>query len=162
SVRQRVPERRQLQNCSFAIRAGIPASPGQLCRRARIDRRLLPSRHQAAVQGNSPHEPGIPAGRFTRRALVVKYKNTELCADAPGGSTCREQEMIRVLALLPVIVGLSPIVHAAGPAGWAAHPVGTWVKQSPREGAPAPRLQYEGSGAWAPAQRLWIHFAGHD
>src|SRR5262245_45709386 len=70
--------------------------------------------------------------------------------------------MIRSFAILPFIAGLGTTLLAAGPADWAAHPVGTWVKQSPREGAPVPRLQYEGSGAWAPAQRLWIHFAGHD
>jgi hypothetical protein len=70
--------------------------------------------------------------------------------------------MIRLFAMFAFIVSLGATLHAAGPADWAAHPVGTWVKQSPRAAAPAPRLQYEGSGAWAPVQRLWIHFAGHD
>lgn len=42
------------------------------------------------------------------------------------------------------------------------HPTGIWVKQSPRDGVPAPPLQYEGSGALDPRTGRWIHFGGHD
>ncbi len=42
------------------------------------------------------------------------------------------------------------------------HPENAWVKQSPREGAPAPKLGWEGSASWDPHHRLWIHHAGHD
>ena len=42
------------------------------------------------------------------------------------------------------------------------HPENEWVKRSPREGAPAPKLGWEGSGAYDPLHRLWIHHAGHD
>jgi hypothetical protein len=45
---------------------------------------------------------------------------------------------------------------------WSNHPLNEWVKQSPREGAPAPGLKYEGSGAFDPLARRWIHFGGHD
>jgi hypothetical protein len=67
------------------------------------------------------------------------------------------------LAVL-VIVFISPATFLCGgeTSHWAAHPLHQWVRHSPRETSPAPRLEYEGSGAWAPDQRLWIHFAGHD
>ena len=42
------------------------------------------------------------------------------------------------------------------------HPVNRWVQQSPREGAPAPRFGWEGSGAYDPSRGAWIHHAGHD
>jgi hypothetical protein len=42
------------------------------------------------------------------------------------------------------------------------HPENRWVKQSPREGVPAPKLGWEGSGAWDPFGRKWVHHAGHD
>ncbi len=45
---------------------------------------------------------------------------------------------------------------------WAAHPENTWVKRSPREGAPAPAFGWEGSGDYDPHSRRWIHFGGHD
>lgn len=70
--------------------------------------------------------------------------------------------MIRFAMTAAVIVGLATGTVAAEPQDWARHPLHQWVRQSPREGAPAPRLQYEGSGAWAPQARSWIHFAGHD
>jgi hypothetical protein len=47
-------------------------------------------------------------------------------------------------------------------ADWASHPENTWVKQSPREGAPSPRYLYEGSGAWDPLARQFIRWGGHD
>src|SRR5262249_50503587 len=37
-----------------------------------------------------------------------------------------------------------------------------WVKQSPRAGAPAPPLGWEGGGVFDPLRKLWIHHAGHD
>lgn len=45
---------------------------------------------------------------------------------------------------------------------WANHPENTWIKQSPREGAPAPGIYYEGSGDFDPRSNQWIHHAGHD
>lgn len=50
---------------------------------------------------------------------------------------------------------------AEGP-GWREHPVNRWVRQSPREGRPAPGFLYEGSGDYDPVSRQWIHHAGHD
>jgi fibronectin type 3 domain-containing protein len=47
-------------------------------------------------------------------------------------------------------------------ADWADHPENQWVKQSPREGAPAPRFSWEGSGGYDPFNRMWIHHGGHD
>jgi len=44
----------------------------------------------------------------------------------------------------------------------ADHPENVWVRQSPREGAPAPRYLYEGSGAWDPWARKFIRWGGHD
>ncbi len=44
----------------------------------------------------------------------------------------------------------------------AAHPENTWVRQSPREGKPIPKFGWEGSGAYDPVHRLWIHQGGHD
>ncbi len=56
---------------------------------------------------------------------------------------------------------LSP---AAGqePVDWASHPENTWVRRSPREGLPVPKFGWEGSGAYDPAGRTWIHQGGHD
>ena len=45
---------------------------------------------------------------------------------------------------------------------WAAHPENTWVRQSPRDGKPIPKFGWEGSGAWDPVHKLWIHQGGHD
>ena len=42
------------------------------------------------------------------------------------------------------------------------HPNNQWVKQSPRQGAPAPLFGWEGSGCYDPANRKWIHQGGHD
>jgi len=51
---------------------------------------------------------------------------------------------------------------AAEAADWSGHEVNQWVKQSPRDGAAAPALKYEGSGAIDPVDGRWIHFGGHD
>src|SRR5437868_238728 len=45
---------------------------------------------------------------------------------------------------------------------WENHPENVWVKQSPRDGAPAPGFGWEGSGDYDPFKRQWIHFGGHD
>ena len=45
---------------------------------------------------------------------------------------------------------------------WASHAENRWIKQSPREGAPAPGFYYEGSGDFDPYSNKWIHHAGHD
>ena len=45
---------------------------------------------------------------------------------------------------------------------WSAHPVNEWVKQSPTPDLPTPKFSWEGSGAYDPIHKLWIHHAGHD
>jgi hypothetical protein len=56
--------------------------------------------------------------------------------------------------------------RAPGPAGespdFAAHAENTWIKASPREGAPIPSFGWEGSGAYDPFHQRWIHQGGHD
>src|SRR5262249_36178720 len=47
-------------------------------------------------------------------------------------------------------------------ADWPNHPVKQWVKQSPPDQQPAPLFGWEGSGAYDPFSRKWIHFGGHD
>jgi hypothetical protein len=47
-------------------------------------------------------------------------------------------------------------------ADWARHPVNEWVKQSPTGRQPAPLFGWEGSGAFDPFSKKWIHFGGHD
>lgn len=64
------------------------------------------------------------------------------------------------VALVGLMVALS--VGAVGAAGFDDHPVNRWVKQSPREGAPVPRLGWEGSGDFDPYTNQWIHYGGHD
>ena len=51
---------------------------------------------------------------------------------------------------------------AEGQALYADHPVNRWVKQSPRDGRPVPKFGWEGSAAFDPHNRLWLHHAGHD
>src|SRR5262245_26384305 len=50
----------------------------------------------------------------------------------------------------------------AAQSAWSEHPVNTWVQQSPREGKPSPNFPYEGSAAYDPVGKRWIHHAGHD
>lgn len=50
----------------------------------------------------------------------------------------------------------------AAPPDWDKHPVNEWVKQSPRAGAAAPSFSWEGSGAYDPFHKKWIHHGGHD
>src|SRR6266478_3878481 len=47
-------------------------------------------------------------------------------------------------------------------ADWSRHPVNEWVKQSSTDKQPAPQFGWEGSGAFDPLARKWIHFGGHD
>jgi hypothetical protein len=47
-------------------------------------------------------------------------------------------------------------------ADWRAHPENLWVKQSPTDKQPAPLFGWEGSGAFDPYSKKWIHFGGHD
>jgi hypothetical protein len=60
------------------------------------------------------------------------------------------------------VLALILISPSAPQADWEKHPENRWVQQSPRPGAPAPKLGWEGSGAYDPFHRLWIHHAGHD
>jgi len=59
----------------------------------------------------------------------------------------------RILVLLSLL--------CAG-ADWPKHPVNEWVKQSPTDKQPAPMFGWEGSGAFDPFSKKWIHFGGHD
>ena len=63
-----------------------------------------------------------------------------------------------------VWIGCAAWIGYAGAMQAAAqeHPVNTWVLQSPRDDQPAPNFPYEGSGAYDPLGKLWIHHAGHD
>jgi hypothetical protein len=62
-----------------------------------------------------------------------------------------------------VLVAIAlPGMCSAAATDAADHPENVWVKQSPREGAPAPRYLYEGSGAWDPWGRQFIRWGGHD
>jgi hypothetical protein len=58
------------------------------------------------------------------------------------------------------VVSASPVAAAEPEA--TKHPENQWVKQSPREKAPAPSFGWEGSGSYDPVQRKWIHQGGHD
>lgn len=68
------------------------------------------------------------------------------------------------LVISALMAGGAPVglASAASSIEWASHPVNAWVKQSPREGAPAPQFSWEGSGAYDPYSRKWIHHGGHD
>ncbi|MFT5525856.1 MAG: fibronectin type 3 domain-containing protein [Pirellulaceae bacterium] len=72
---------------------------------------------------------------------------------------------LALVVLLPLVlapIALLPMGATAANADWSDHPVNQWVKQSPRDGATPPSLQYEGSGAIDPIGGRWIHFGGHD
>jgi hypothetical protein len=56
---------------------------------------------------------------------------------------------------------LAPWAHSGAP-DWDRHPENEWVKQSPRDGKPAPKFSWEGSGAFDPFHKKWIHWGGHD
>ena len=64
--------------------------------------------------------------------------------------------------LLPGVLLLVLTGPLAAAPDWAAHPVNEWIKQSPRDQAPAPAFGWEGSGSYDPINRKWIHFGGHD
>lgn len=63
---------------------------------------------------------------------------------------------------LPYIVVRVSDEAPAKAGAWNDHPVNEWVRQSPRDGKPAPAFGWEGSGDFDPFTRRWIHFGGHD
>lgn len=69
---------------------------------------------------------------------------------------------VGAVGILAVLGAESSRAAGGGENGWSNHPENVWIKQSPREGAPAPRFSWEGSGAFDPHNRVWIHFGGHD
>jgi len=77
--------------------------------------------------------------------------------------------MIRSVSF-PAVAFLSVLLASAcgypqdrgGASLWSDHPVNIWVKQSPRQEAPAPGFSWEGSGAYDPRARQWVHHGGHD
>lgn len=72
--------------------------------------------------------------------------------------------MLKHTLLLPCwLVGLfAGPGQAAEPFDWASHPENQWVKQSPSHDRPAPPFGWEGSGAYDPHHKQWLHHAGHD
>jgi hypothetical protein len=56
------------------------------------------------------------------------------------------------------LLSLALLVAADGP----AQSVNSWVKESPTDKQPAPMFSWEGSGAYDPGSKKWIHFGGHD
>src|SRR5262245_46887903 len=66
------------------------------------------------------------------------------------------------LFLAIAAVRWSPLVSAEMPSRWNDHPVNVWIRQSPREGKPAPAFGWEGSGDYDPVSKRWLHFGGHD
>src|SRR5438093_6157167 len=81
-----------------------------------------------------------------------------------NGVSLVHQSMKRpqITLLLAGIVILTNQVIAAADSPFTTHPENTWLRQSPREGAPAPGFYYEGSGGFDPFSKQWIHHAGHD
>jgi len=69
---------------------------------------------------------------------------------------------VAVLALLLSAIASCAMCSRAVAATWADHPENIWVKQSPRPDAPAPGFSWEGSGAYDPYTKQWIHYGGHD
>jgi hypothetical protein len=69
---------------------------------------------------------------------------------------------LRCLFTLSVAFLLASSANAAAPPQPLYHPLNVWVRQSPRDGAPVPGFVYEGSGAYDPFIKKWIHHAGHD
>ncbi|GIW96289.1 MAG: hypothetical protein KatS3mg110_4330 [Pirellulaceae bacterium] len=72
--------------------------------------------------------------------------------------------MARLWVSLALLVGawfVSDVLRA-DERDWESHPENCWILQSPREGAPAPPVGWEGSGSYDPYSRLWLHWGGHD
>ncbi|MCJ7822505.1 MAG: hypothetical protein MUQ26_05410, partial [Armatimonadetes bacterium] len=67
-----------------------------------------------------------------------------------------------MLALLLSAIASFPHCSRALADTWADHPENVWVQQSPRPDAPAPGFSWEGSGAYDPYTKQWIHYGGHD
>jgi fibronectin type 3 domain-containing protein len=62
-----------------------------------------------------------------------------------------------------VMAGAALLAFSPAPEpDWENHPANVWVGQSPRPGKPAPAFGWEGSGAYDPFTRRWIHHGGHD
>jgi len=70
--------------------------------------------------------------------------------------------LIIVLLSILCMASLTQPGQAEGNADWSKHPVNEWVKQSPTDKQPAPLFGWEGSGAFDPLSKKWIHFGGHD
>jgi fibronectin type 3 domain-containing protein len=68
----------------------------------------------------------------------------------------------RILAVSILVCMLLAGRTARAANDYANHPLNTWIKQSPREGAPSPRFGWEGSGVYDPYSQKWVHWGGHD
>ena len=87
--------------------------------------------------------------------------------DGERESVMNIRPLALVVFLLVVRLSFRTMAQPAGgvagrPTDWPDHPENVRVKQRPREGTPVPKLVYEGSGAYDPYNRAWIHSSGHD
>src|SRR5690242_8538855 len=97
------------------------------------------SRH--VVDNHRPPRIGCGTGRPTLRNVP------------PDRAMNRLQRAWLLVAVLLSGVASSPC-RAAAP-DWDSHPENVWVRQSPRDGAPAPGFGWEGSGDYDPFKRHW-------
>jgi len=67
-----------------------------------------------------------------------------------------------VFAVVAILLWASLVRAQATDTGFDTHPENAWAKQSPRPGAPTPKFGWEGSGAYDPYMKKWIHWGGHD
>src|SRR5262245_49705342 len=125
---------------------------------------LFSPRHAAA--SDRPTRPES-AGRHLYPAPLSRV-NRDVSRSMAARGTMRAMHGVHRrtwLAGIALLAGALSVEAAGAPGGppdWARHPVNRWVRQSPREGKPAPDFPYEGSGAYDPVLRKWIHHGGHD
>ena len=81
-------------------------------------------------------------------------------ASLVGRKKCRKHLLSDVVwrAALMVISVLATTLTVAA----SDHPVNQWIKQSPRQEVPVPKIGWEGSGCYDPINQKWIHHGGHD
>ena len=69
---------------------------------------------------------------------------------------------VKLVALISQLIGYGN-ASSDEPVWLAAHPINTWVKRSPLDGAPvSPRLGYEGACVWDSRNRLLVRYGGHN
>src|SRR5262245_13517902 len=70
--------------------------------------------------------------------------------------------MMKRAAAATTLLLCAAAIGQSQPPDWPSHPENEWVRQSPSPGKPAPPFGWEGSGAFDPFTRKWIHQGGHD